>query len=335
MKRFLLILKRFFVGLSKLPRDIVEFGLNASFWRLVLYVLPSMRNVPYRKAMEKYLDKQFAPVTKQFNNNIHDADYHVPQNHIQPDKKPIWVCWLQGEDYMPELVKMCYRYLQRNKPEYAEIHLITLDNYKKYITLPDFVEEKFNKGQITKVHFTDIMRVHLLYAYGGLWIDSTVFTSRTLPDEFFMSRFYGQKMKDPNKYIHEPSRAQWSGFLMGGEKGNLLFCYLRNTLWYYWEKHTVLVEYLILDYCLVSAYKHFPEFKKDIDAIKPNNENLWEIWNHMEYAYDENLYNDIIKDTTFFKLSYKKELKKFTDSGNETFYNHLLEQSLNIYKEQK
>lgn len=330
MKRLILILKRVFFGMKRLPEDIREFGLRAALWRWYLYVLPSRKKMRYISFMTKYMNKIFKPVTDEFIKGTYDSDLSVPKDHITPRKIPVWVCWLQGERSMPELVRMCYRQLKKNIPEYAEIYLLTLDNYSWYITLPDYVIRKFNEKKITMIHFTDIMRVSLLYAYGGMWIDSTVFTSRRLPDEFFGSRFYGQKMADKNRYPDEPSNAQWSGFLMSGEKGNKLFCYLRNTLWHYWSRHDKLIEYLILDYCLLSAYNAMPEFKADIDNIKPNNEALWELWKRINKEYDEEEYKQIIKSTTFFKVSYKAELKKYTDEGKETFYKHMLDLSNSI-----
>ena len=325
MKRLLLILQRVFSYALQIPGDTKEFGFNAALWLWWVNVLPSQKGQRYIAFMTKWMNKCFEPVTEAFRNNTYDADMHIPENHIQPKKIPIWVCWLQGEESMPELVKLCYRQLKKNAPDYTEIHLLTIDNYDRYITLPKYVIRKFEEKKITMIHFTDIMRVSLLYAYGGMWIDSTVFTSKRLPDEFFKSRFYGQKMADKTRYPNEPSKAQWSGFLMSGQQGNKLFCYLRNTLWHYWNKQDTLIEYLILDYCLLSAREAMREFGEDIDNIKPNNEGLWELWNRINSPYNSDEYGRITSSTTFFKTSYKTELKKYTDKGEETFYKHMLD----------
>ena len=187
IKRTLRILKRVFSYGREFPKNVKEFGFCAAMWLWVIYVLPSLKGPNYIAFLTKYMDKFFEPVTEQFENGSYDADLHIPDDHIKVGKSPVWVCWLQGEDNMPELVQACYKQLKKNIPEYAEIHLITMDNYSKYITLPEFVIEKFNEGKITMIHFTDLLRSSLVYAYGGMWIDSTVWTSKKISDDFFQS----------------------------------------------------------------------------------------------------------------------------------------------------
>jgi len=330
-ERIRLILSRFFCGGKTFIADWREFGFCAALWLWVLYVLPSLKGPRYIKFLTKYMDKQFKKITDEFKAGNHNSDLMIPDNHITPEKKPVWVCWLQGEESMPELVKMCYNQLKKNIPDYAEIHLITLDNYSSYITLPDYIIEKFNSGSITMIHLTDIFRSCLLYSYGGMWIDSTVFTTKGIPDEFFNEPVWAQHTCNEDKYKNEPSRAKWSGFLMGGKQGNPLFCYMRNSLFHYWSEHKKLIEYIILDYSILTAYNNFDDIRKNIDDISCNNENMWELTKVINDGYDEKLYRDITDDTIFFKLTYKMELKKQTDDGKPTFYAYLLD----ISKESK
>lgn len=323
MGRVLGILSRAFGGLSQIPKNSKEFGFKAAWWLWLIYVLPSKKGPAYIEFMTKYFDKQFKPVTDSFNSGTADTDLRIPENHPDVSKPPVWVCWLQGEDSMPPLVKMCYRQLKKNIPDYAEIHLLTLDNYSSYVTLPDYVVQKFNDGKITMIHFTDILRSALLYAYGGMWIDSTVFTVRRIPDNFFHDNFYAQRTRDEGKYLNEPSRARWSGFLQGGKRGSKLFCYMRNTLYHYWKYHNELVEYLILDYSMLGAYNNFEECKRDIDSVECNNEDMWLLTKVVNDKFDKEYFDEITKETTFFKLTYKMELKEKAETGEETFYGYL------------
>ena len=175
------------------------------------------------------------------------------------------------------------------------------------------------------MHLTDFFRVSLLYAYGGMWIDATVWTADKIPDDFFERNFYAQRTSDESKYINEPSRARWSFFLMGGKKGNLIFCYVRNALYYYWEKYDKIIEYILPDYAIITAYNTLPECKRDIDAVPCNNENLWTLLTKINEAYDEKTYCELIQDTTFFKLTYKMDLHKYTKLGEETYYKHIFD----------
>lgn len=326
LRRLLTILKRALIEICQIPENIKEFDLKTSMWLWYVGTFPSKRQSKgYIKAITEYTDKYFKDVTESFKNGTYDKNTYIPENAEIPKKIPVWVCWLQGEESMPELVKTCYKQLKKNIPDYAELILLSFDNIGKYIELPDYIKEKNINGKIANFEFADILRVSLLYAYGGMWIDSTVFTARTLPKDFFENEFYGQKMKDENEYWYEPSKAKWSGFLMSGKKENTLFAYVRNTMYHYWKKHNKLVEYIMLDYCILSAYNNFDKFKKQIDNIKCNNEELWELNNHINDKFDIGMYNDMIKKTTFFKLSYKGVLKDCTDSGDMTFYKYIKE----------
>lgn len=43
---------------------------------------------------------------------------------------PIWVCWWQGEEQMPDIVKACYHSIQKHACTHPVI-LITSENYQK------------------------------------------------------------------------------------------------------------------------------------------------------------------------------------------------------------
>ena len=82
--------------------------------------------------------------------------------------KQIWICWLQGEEQMPEIVKKCYASVKTFAPDYT-ITLITNDNLFDYVTLPDHIVQKFRKGTFTFTHFiithTHPLHLHLCLFY--------------------------------------------------------------------------------------------------------------------------------------------------------------------------
>ncbi|RAZ02631.1 capsular biosynthesis protein, partial [Klebsiella oxytoca] len=69
-----------------------------------------------------------------------------------------------GMDRAPHLVRACYRSLRENLPD-KEIILITSENMSDYVTFPDYIIEKWEKGQITHTHMTDLLRLELLIQY--------------------------------------------------------------------------------------------------------------------------------------------------------------------------
>ena len=51
----------------------------------------------------------------------------------------------------------------------------------QYVDIPDYILQKYRAGKMTRTHFSDILRLHLLSRYGGVWIDSTILMTEHLP----------------------------------------------------------------------------------------------------------------------------------------------------------
>ena len=97
----------------------------------------------------------------------------------------IWICWLQGIDKDPSLIKRCYKSIKDN---FKDSKIVVDESYiNDYVELPSYIMEKDGKGIITKTHFSDILRLELLSQYGGTWIDGTVYC-RGWDDKFSYMR---------------------------------------------------------------------------------------------------------------------------------------------------
>lgn len=60
--------------------------------------------------------------------------------------------------------------------------VIDQNNYRDYVDIPDYIIKKLDKKQMSLTHFSDILRMALLYEYGGVWMDATLFTVEEIPD---------------------------------------------------------------------------------------------------------------------------------------------------------
>lgn len=96
--------------------------------------------------------------------------------------KVIWLFWYQGFDNAPRLVKQCVDSIYRYAGEYQVI-LLDKSNYNNYVSIEEKIVYKMLNGKLSMAHFSDILRLSLLYAYGGVWIDSTVLLTSTIPKE--------------------------------------------------------------------------------------------------------------------------------------------------------
>ena len=99
----------------------------------------------------------------------------IPENSNFRDK--IWVCWWQGIEQAPDIVKRCVQSICINAAPY-EVVILDDTNYRNYVKIPDWMERKRSQGIITRTHFSDFLRLELLAEHGGIWLDSTFFASK-------------------------------------------------------------------------------------------------------------------------------------------------------------
>ncbi len=103
----------------------------------------------------------------------------APVQQLEQNDYKIWVFWWQGIENMPPVVKLCFDSLRIHAGN-IPIYVVTKKNFREYVSFPSFIIEKFQKGNFSITHFSDILRFALLSQYGGLWLDATIFVSEDL-----------------------------------------------------------------------------------------------------------------------------------------------------------
>lgn len=293
-------------------------------------LFPPGKSEAYIKTIEEYVDNFMEPVLKKYEQI--DEQAFIQKKLEQPtpfQKMPVWCCWWQGEDSMPELVKMCNHRLQSIIPaDRAEYHLITMDNLREYADFPPHIWEKYHAGKITMTNLSDMLRAELLSRYGGMWIDATVFLSDKIPEQFFTERFFSQKMFDMVKCQREACKGRWCGFMMAMTRENIIYDYLKEAFYYWWEHQEDIVDYVLIDYLILAAYKRLPYIRALIDQVPNNNEGVFAMYQVMNQPYTDELYEQLTKDTCIHKLTYKENNVKVTADGKQTLYGHLIQEYL-------
>ena len=263
----------------------------------------------------KKLEKEFLYVLDKY------SDYSVKCEYDA--KSPIWVCWMQGYDNAPIIVKKCIDSIRisTNHP----VHIITKDNIDTFIQLPDYIMEKYNKQIITNAQFSDILRMCLLSQYGGIWIDATIFVPRKLPEKIFQYQFYTCKRK-PQKsgYV---SNYMWTSFLNGCQKNCIVQKVVNDLFLAYWEKYDYLIDYLLVDYFIMLVYRNLPKAKDLIDNVPYNNLLVEELQNRMSMSFNKEDYDNLLYNsgTFLFKLSWRMKFEEKTVDGNTTYFAQFLE----------
>lgn len=251
----------------------------------------------------RYSDQVKAYVERTLHGLIIETQREELQTFPENEQK-IWVCWLQGLEKAPDIVKKCVDSLRRHSNG-RQVVVVTLENYKQYVSFPDYIEEKFSKGIITYTHFSDLLRAALLYQQGGLWVDATILCIKDIPDCWFESDFYSIKKQDEGLNVSE---SLWCCYFMSGKRGNMLHKFLFKGFMEYLKYESIWLDYLLLDNIVRVGYDCIPSIKECVDKVPYNNKYVEFFLRYGEREMLPNRYKAIVSDTSFFKLTYKKQM---------------------------
>lgn len=270
--------------------------------------------------MIKYYERTFGEFLKNY--NFKKAETKKVGEDLS---NVIWVCWWQGLDSAPLLVKKCVQSIKKNAGNHKVI-VLTEKNYKNYITIPSWVEEKRNKGIITRTNYSDLLRLSLLAEHGGMWLDATFFCVNANLDKYFKLPLWSIKRPD---YGHASvACGNFAGYSLYCNKDNRwIFSVIRDFFLHYWENNNDMIDYLMIDYMIVLAQKHNKKIKKAFEEVPSNNPNCDELYKVLNTAFNQNKWEFIKKDTCMFKLSWKNNFKVETTSG-KTFYGKMIDEEI-------
>lgn len=225
---------------------------------------------------------------------------NIKNNQVEAPSKKIWIFWMQGLDNAPIVVKHCYKSVcEHLTPEY-EIVLLTDENRRQYVVLPDFIEEKYKKGYIGNAHFADILRVALLAEHGGTWMDATVLVTGKVPSiimdaDFFMFQNICTDDKESFNGI--------SNWFISAKKGNKIIIAIRDLLYLYWEEHDRVINYFFFHHMMVMIQEEWPN---DWELIYKYPNSAPHILLLMLFnEFDSKRYDAVKSITSIHKLSYK------------------------------
>lgn len=228
--------------------------------------------------------------------NEFDKNY-VEREHKTSNK--IWICWFQGMDNAPELVKKCYQSVVENNPD-KEVIVITSENMSDYVQFPNYIMKKWKKGIITHTHMTDLLRLELLINHGGLWLDATVLCTGQAPAYFFDSDLFFFQCLKPGRDGHASYISSW---LIEAKTNNKILMATRDLCYEYWKKNDSMWDYFLLhDFMSIVLEKYEDDWKK---VVPRDNETPHVLLLRLFDEYDDDMWSAIKAQTPFHKLSYK------------------------------
>lgn len=214
----------------------------------------------------------------------------------------VWICWFQGIENAPKIVKFCYQSVKDNLVG-KEIKLITKDNIYNYVEFPNYIKEKWEMGIISDAHMSDLLRLELLDKYGGLWLDATVLCSNTInniPRYIFDSYLFLYQQLKPGR---DGSCIYISSWLISSKTNNKIIKGTKYLLYKYWKNNDKLIDYFLLHHFMSIVLEYYNnEWKK----IIPVDNSTCHILQLRQFdKYDERIWQSIKDQTPFHKLTYK------------------------------
>jgi hypothetical protein len=278
---------------------------------------PAVRSRLLRKheSVIEYLESRFGDFYASY-----DYGKELPVSDPASEGK-IWMCWWQGLENAPEIVRACVESVHRNAGNRGVV-VITDKNMADYVDIPGWIFDKVADGTITRTNLSDLLRLSLLAEHGGLWLDATFFCTGPLEDMCFGRPFWSIKRPD---YLHASiASGYFAGYSLACDAAHRRpFLVTRDFFLEYWKKSAFMVDYLLVDYLIVLAQRHCPEVAADFRSIEPNNRQCDELVKVLGEPFDQECWNELRKDTALFKLTWKQGFPQELN-GRETFYSALL-----------
>lgn len=272
-------------------------SIDKIYYRYQPYIVKALR-AKYRNLMAERLNEH---ERKHLDNKLSDV---------------VWCCWLQGFDNAPPIVKACHQSLRKHIKN-KEIRIVDEANRSEYIQLPDFIEQRWKKGQIPPAMFADLIRLELLIKYGGSWIDATVLcTSDDYPKEYL----------DANLFFFQYSRKELdrfsgiSNWFITSCSNHPVLITLRDMLYVYWKDFDCVLEYFIFHRFIEMIFHLRPVVVKEMPyGFSPDCHILVHHWTE---KFDRQKWDKLTGRICFHKLAHQIDERIYKDKNN--YFNHII-----------
>ena len=298
------LLKQYYCG-GALFTAIGEFLLLGKS-KTSLEILRNAASLKIKQKLEKkYLDK------------IEKIEKKYKEGSIATDRK-VWICWFQGMENAPEVVKRCYASIKDNITD-REVILLTENNYREYICFPQEIQAKIDSGIIKGAHMSDLLRLELLQQYGGTWIDATVFcSSKNIPDYMLNSDLFLFQCLKPGRDGQSSIISNW--FMTARPNQKFIFM-MRELLYDYWKNNDEVIDYFIFHDFFQILIDRYPE---EWNRVVPFSNSVPHILLLRLFdEYNDAIWNAVTAMTPFHKLTYK--FKNSDTMKTNTNYQKIME----------
>lgn len=240
---------------------------------------------------------------------LHPQDFGIkPKKDLETDKI-IWQYWAQGYNQVPEVVHQCLNSVDCWAGDYKIIRLSDA-NLSEYLDIPDFVRQK--RSTYSLAHFADLLRLMLLKAYGGVWLDATVFLSGPIPEDYSNCDlfFFRRDPAEPHFKYWRNTYAYYFGWAKGfrvnmlnsilfAKAGNQVIAELCDMMLLWWNNHDGIPDYFFFQ-ILFDVYGYPTDMPLASDTLP----------HYLQQSINDPKFNlmdreDILTHTHLHKMTYK------------------------------
>jgi capsular polysaccharide synthesis protein len=225
-----------------------------------------------------------------------EESYDLP---VDKDQDVIWVCWFQGLENAPDVVRACYRALCK-KVDHPVI-LITEQNFSQYVNFPIYLLDKYHRGVVSHTHFSDALRTAILYQHGGIWIDSTMLLTAAIPSYIWEAKRFVFSFR-PEVLTYQIASNQF----IRAHAGDVVLGRTLRGLYGMWRTRKSLKDYFIYHYIFAAAVRMSPETEAEFRCMpirfSESNHIMQRFWLD---AFDPDMWEWLKSRSFVHKLTYK------------------------------
>ena len=229
------------------------------------------KDLPVQVAIAKKLDSYVA----NFLSGKIERFSAVPKKPELVGKKIIWQFWYQGiDENTPKLVRTCFDSVKKQMSDY-EVIVLSSENMNEFLELPEFVFKRLGAGGYKLEKLANLVRLYLLSAYGGVWLDATIYLTASIEEKYLQKDFFalqrGETPPSDLKYFtnFDPIGLSWSeksfvrmqNSYMIAKPNNKIINDLLSILLEYWKKEEQTGHYFFFQICFNQMMQH-DEWKK-------------------------------------------------------------------------
>ena len=181
----------------------------------------------------------------------------------------IWLLWLSGWDDAPWLALHAAESWRLHNPAWRVV-LLTEANLETHFAVPAYFSSAFISPQAK----SDIIRLHVLAAHGGVWADATVLCTQPLdnwlhsmlePAGFWMYHGTGWPPPKPASHANTAFPASW---FMAAARGSYLARSWKDATDKYWASRTSGADdYFWMDALFRSLLRADPQFERQWSLV--------------------------------------------------------------------